>query len=356
LAVAGLAAAASTLLIAGMLSAAPAAGAATGKVGLATAAAYSVLGGQTVTNTGPSVLGANVGVSPGTAITGFPPGITHGVKHAADAVALQAQADLTIAYDDAAGRPGGADIHAAVAGATVLSPGVYTASSALNLGGTLTLNGQGDPQAVFIFQIGSALTVDSFTRVLMSGGAQACNVFWQVTSSATVGTNSAFKGTIMALTSIAVQTGTTVEGRALARNGSVTLDNNVFTAPGCDTTSSSSAAGSTAATTQPATATVNNRPSASATPRAVTSPASPARTGTNTTSGTTPGGSTTTPAGSPAHPNRLVSPSLKWPKSRLATTGAPLLGSMLLVGALLIGLGATLLVFGRGRKRYSARH
>lgn len=202
-------------------------------VPLGTTESYSVLGGQTVTNTGPSVLGGDVGVSPGTAITGFPPGVALGATHPADAHALQAQSDLTIAYDDAAGQAPDASISGDLGGQT-LPPGVYNASSSIGLTGTLTLDGQGDPNAVFIFQVGSTLTTASASTVALVNDAQACNVFWQIGSSATLGTNTTFVGTIMALTSISVTTGTTVDGRALARNGAVTLDTNTFTNSGCE--------------------------------------------------------------------------------------------------------------------------
>ena len=223
------------LLAVASLSTAPGASAAEAPVGLGTAGTYAVLGGQAVTNTGPSILFGDVGVSPGTAITGFPPGVALGVTHAGDAVAGGAQSDLTIAYDDAAGRAPIAAIAGDLGGLT-LTPGVYNAASSIGLTGTLTLDAQGDPAAVFIFQVGSALTTASASSISMINGAQPCNVFWQIGSSATLGTNSDFIGTILALTSISVTTGTTVEGRALARNGQVSLDTNVFTEPRCDTT------------------------------------------------------------------------------------------------------------------------
>ncbi|UFU07254.1 ice-binding family protein [Ruania halotolerans] len=210
------------------------ASAATPAVGVGTAQSYSVLGGQTVTNTGPTTLGADLGVSPGTAITGFPPGTLGGTVHAGDAPAAQAQSDLVIAYDDAAGRAPTASVSGDLVGQT-LTDGVYNSSGPLELSGTLTLDAQGDPNSVFIFQVASTLITATSSDVALINGAQACNVFWQVGSSATLGTGSTFIGTIMALTSISVTTGTVVEGRALARNGQVSLDTNVFTTPGCDT-------------------------------------------------------------------------------------------------------------------------
>jgi hypothetical protein len=204
-------------------------------VDLGTAETYVVLGGASVTNTGPSILNGDLGVSPGTSISGFPPGIVvGGTTHAADAEALQAQSDLTIAYDTAAGQASdGAIPNGGELGGLTLVQGVYTAASSAGLTGTVTLDGQGDPAAVWVFQIGSTLITATGSAVDLINGAQACNVFWQVGSSATLGTNTTFVGTIMALTSISLVTGTTVEGRALARNGSVTLDDNVFRDASC---------------------------------------------------------------------------------------------------------------------------
>jgi len=204
-------------------------------VGLGTTDSFSVLGGSTVTNTGPSTLAGDLGVSPGTAVTGFPPGTVGGTIHANDAVARQAQADLVTAYNDAARRRSTATVSGDLAGRT-LSSGVYTSASSLGLSGDLTLDAKGDPNAVFIFQAGSTLTTGSGSRVLLIGGAQACNVFWQVGSSATIGTSTAFTGNILALTSISLTTGATLDGRALARNGAVTLDTNTVTHARCATT------------------------------------------------------------------------------------------------------------------------
>jgi hypothetical protein len=203
---------------------------------LATASAYSVLGSQTVTNTGPSVLNLNVGVSPGTAIDGFPPGIVvTTVMDSGNAVSQQARSDLTDAYIDAAGRAITATEPAEL-GNLHLAPGVYEGPShgALQLTGPLVLDGGGDYGSVFIFQTTAAgLTTASGSTVTLINGAQECNVFWQIDESATLGTDSVFAGNLMALTSISVQTNAVVHGRALARNGAVTLDSNVFTAPTC---------------------------------------------------------------------------------------------------------------------------
>jgi hypothetical protein len=227
---------ASVLLAALSVAAALASSAQAASVPLGTADSFAVLAGTTVTNTGPSVISGDLGLSPGTAVTGFPPGtVKAGTIHAADSVALQAERDLTTAYNDAAGRSSTATISADLAGRT-LTPGVYTSASSLGLSGAVTLNAQGNPNAVFVFQAGSTLTAGSGSRVHLTGGAQACNVFWQVGSSATIGTGSAFAGNILALTSISMTTGATLNGRALARNGAVTLDTNTITKATCATT------------------------------------------------------------------------------------------------------------------------
>jgi hypothetical protein len=214
------------------------AGAAVAPVGLGTAGSFAVLAGSTVTNTGPSQISGNLGVSPGSAVTGFPPGIvTGGTIHIADGVAAGAEADLTTAYNDAAGRVKTASASSFIGAGQSLSPGVYQASSSLEVGGALTLNAHNDPDAVFIFQApASTLTTDTGTHIFLTNGAQACNVFWQVGSSATLNTGTTFQGTILALTSISVLSGDTIYGRAMARNGAVTLDDDTITAPGCTTT------------------------------------------------------------------------------------------------------------------------
>jgi hypothetical protein len=226
----------------------PVGGAQAAGVGLGTADAYGVLGGSAVTNTGPSTILGDLGVAPGTAVSGFPPGTVTSTIHANDANAQQAKADLVTAYDDAAGRPSTATITADLAGRTLVS-GVYTAASSLGLSGTLTLDAKGDPDAVFVFQAGSALTAGSGSRVRLVNGAQACNVFWKVGSSATIGTSSAFTGNILALTSISLTTSATLDGRALARNGAVTLDTNTIRRATCATRPTSPGAGTPGTTT-----------------------------------------------------------------------------------------------------------
>ena len=193
---------------------------------------FSVLAGSTVTNTGSTVISGDVGVAPGTAVTGFPPGLASGAIHKADGAAAQAKAALTAGYIDAAGRTGGASVAGDLVGKT-FTAGVYKSTSSLALSGDVTLDAQGDPAAVFIFQISSTLTTGSGSHVVLANGAKACNVFWQVGSSATLGTNSVFKGNILALTSITITTGVNLQGRALARNGAVTLDSDVISGCTC---------------------------------------------------------------------------------------------------------------------------
>ncbi|HZQ49823.1 MAG TPA: ice-binding family protein [Candidatus Dormibacteraeota bacterium] len=199
--------------------------------GLGTAGNFAVLAGTTVTNTGPSWITGLLGVAPGSAVTGFPPG-TSGTQHKGDSVATTAQTNLAAAYTNAAAQPcpGTNNFTGVNLGGKNLVPGVYCQTTAPTLTGTLTLNGAG----VYIFQIGSTLVTASGARVVLINGAQPCDIFWQVGSSATIATSTTFIGNIMALTSIAMQTGATLNGRALARGGAVTLDTNRIIRPsGC---------------------------------------------------------------------------------------------------------------------------
>jgi type VI secretion system secreted protein VgrG len=199
---------------------------------LGTALNFAVLAGQTITSAGNpgTVITGNLGLSPGNAssVTGFPPGIVTGTQHAADAVALQAQTDLVTAYNDAKNSPTTSDLTGKDLGGKNLTPGVYSFSSSAQLTGPLTLSGNG----VFIFKIGSTLTTASNSSVLLRNGAQACAVYWQVGSSATLGTATQFQGNLMALSSITMTTGANIlTGRALARNAALTLDTNRITPP-----------------------------------------------------------------------------------------------------------------------------
>ena len=210
---------------------------------LGTAANYAVMAGETITNTGPTIVNGNLALSPGTSVTGFPPGTVNGESDVTNADAVLAQTDLVTAYNDAAAAVSTRDLTGVDLGGLTLTPGVYTFSSSAQLTGTLTLDGQGSTNATFIFQIGSTLTTASASRVQLINGAGGCAVFWQVGSSATLGTTTAFQGTIMALQSITMNTGATIGvggigngGRALARNAALTLDTNIITPPppGCD--------------------------------------------------------------------------------------------------------------------------
>jgi len=198
---------------------------------LASAQSFAVLGASTVTNTGPTIITGDLGVSPGTSITGFPPGtVTGGSIHAGDATAVAAQADAHTAYAALVAEPCGTNLSGQTLGtspaAVTLSPGVYCFNSSAQLTGTLTLNGNG----VYVFQMGSTLTTASNSSVVLANGATAGNVFWQVGSSATLGTNTVFVGSLLALISDTVTTGTSVAGRVFALTGAVTLDSNAIAA------------------------------------------------------------------------------------------------------------------------------
>jgi type VI secretion system secreted protein VgrG len=201
---------------------------------LGTANSFGVLGGSTVTNTGSSVITENLGVSPGSSVTGFPPGVVTGTIFTGDAVAAQAQVDNATAYNFLAGLSSDVDLTGQDLGGLTLTPGVYSFMSSAQLTGTLTLNNLGDPNALFVFQIGSTLTTASNSSVLTTRG-DIPNVFFQVGRSATLGTGTQFVGNLLALTSITLTTGANIKcGRALAQNGPVTLDtNNVSNV--CDT-------------------------------------------------------------------------------------------------------------------------
>lgn len=218
------------------------------KVNLGSADNFAVLAGTAITNVPTSAITGDVGLSPagGSSYTGLTAAQVTGTIYAVDgagpagsvnnpALLTTAKADLTAAYLDAAGQTTTGVISADLGGQT-LTPGVYEdndAPDSLSLTGTLTLDAQGDPNAVFIFKSGSTLTTAASSNIVLANGAQACNVFWQVTSSATLGANSTFRGNILALTSITLTTGATVDGRILARNGAVTLDSNTVSRAAC---------------------------------------------------------------------------------------------------------------------------
>jgi hypothetical protein len=280
----------------------------TAPVGLGRATSFAVLAGTpAVTSTGPTIVNGNLGIFPAAAVTGFPPGTVNGAIHAADAVAKGAKNDLVSAYDDAAGRTPATTVAGGTLGGRTLVAGVYNAGgSTLDLTGTVTLNGQNNPNAVWIFQATSDLVTASASSVALINGAQPCNVFWQVTSSATLGSGSSFAGTILALTSITMASGVTMDGRALARNGDVTLIDDTITPRGC------------AAAVPPPTPTPVASPSSSATPTPTASGTSPAP-----SSGSTPAPSATPAASATAAPGATLrltpTPIVNQPRVPLAT-------------------------------------
>jgi Ice-binding-like len=243
---------------------------------LGTAASFAVLAASTVTNIDGTVVNGNLGVWPNNApnaITGFPPGIViGGTIHPGDAVAQQAQSDVTTSYNALAGQSCDTNLTGQDLGGLTLTAGTYCFSSSAQLTGTLTLNAQGNPDAVFVFQIGSTLTTASASAVRMINGGSPCNVFWQLGSSATLGTDTSFLGNILALASITLTTRVSVIGRALARNGAVTMDTNVVSREQCRTISQSTSTPVPPTQIPPATATAI----AAATNTAIAAPTSTA--------------------------------------------------------------------------------
>lgn len=202
-------------------------------VNLGSASNFAVLAGSAITNTGSSIINGDIGSFPTPTITGFPPGIINGVNHMGDGSTQAAKTDVTAAYNSAAGQTPVSTVPTELGG-TTKTAGIYSsAAGTFGITGTLTLDAQGDPSAVFLFKTASTLITAGASNVALVNGAQACNVFWQVGSSATLGTNSTFKGTILALTSVTLTTGANVEGRVLAQNGAVTLDTNTVTKAIC---------------------------------------------------------------------------------------------------------------------------
>jgi len=201
-------------------------------VNLGTTEGFAILSGQTITNTGSTVIsgsaGADVGMYPGSAFTDQATITLGGALHINDPVAIIAKSDLVAAYDDAAGRTNVTRIESELGGKTLI-PGTYdSADGKFQITGTLTLDAQGDPDGVFIFKTATTLITYSASDVDIIVSARFCRVFWKVGSSATLGTNSHFVGHIFALQSISAETGASVQGQLLARNGSVTLDSNTI--------------------------------------------------------------------------------------------------------------------------------
>ncbi len=279
------------LLASGLACAAVPAVASASAVNLGTASPFVVLGASSVTNTGPSVLNGDLGVASGTSLTGFGlPAVVNGATHDDDAVAAQAQSDVTTAYNVAAGQavPAGNNLTGQDLGSKTLTAGAYGFSSSAQLTGQLTLDAAGDPNAQFVFEIGSTLTTASASSVRLINGASPCNVYWQIGSSATLGSTTAFEGNLMAHTSITLNNGSTVQGRVLANTGAVTLDNNVIDGSMCGPST----------TTPP----VSTPPTTSPT----TTPAPPARPISTTT--TPPGRHKTKPGRHKTKPGRHKAP------------------------------------------------
>lgn len=199
-------------------------------INLGNAKLFAVVAGSSITNTGATEITGDVGLSPGTSVGGFPPGVLNGTLRINDDAVNQAKLDLTTAYNDAAGRTSDdIELLAGNIGGLTLEPGLYKSTSSLEISsGDLTFDANGNSDAVFIIQIASTLTTTPGRKVILTGGALASNIFWQVSSSASFGTTTQFKGTILALESITFDTGATLDGKALARNGTVTMKGNTI--------------------------------------------------------------------------------------------------------------------------------
>jgi type VI secretion system secreted protein VgrG len=240
-------------------------------VNLGTAKSFAVLAGTTITNTGSTTITGDVGLYPGDAVTGFANVTLHGAQHIGDAVALDAKNALVTAYNDAAGATPVTKVATELGGTTV-KPGVY-GSDTLGLTGTLTLDGEG----LYVFQAASTLITAPNSSVELINGASACNVYWQVGSSATLGTSTKFKGTIMALTSIALNKGVTLQGRALARNGAVTMNNDTIDSSSCAAPSPTASPSATPTASPSATPTASPSATPTASPSATPTPGATSR-------------------------------------------------------------------------------
>ncbi len=307
-------------------------------VGLRTADSFAVLAGSGITNTGPTTINGDVGSFPTTTQTGFASVTLTGTNHAGDGVTQGAKTDLTTAYNDAAGRTPVTTVPTELGG-TTLAAGVYNAASGtFGLTGTVTLNGGGDATSVFIFQMASTLTTATGSMVSLTGGAQSCNVFWQVGSSATLGGSTTFRGNILALTSITLVTAATVDGRVLARNGAVTLDTNTITRSTCATAATPApTVAPTVAPTPAPTAAPTVAPTAAVTPAPTVAPtaaATPAPTVAPTTAPMAAPAATPTPIGNVTLP--IAAPVTGLPSTSTEDRSVPL--TVVIVLAAAIGL------------------
>jgi hypothetical protein len=309
------------------------------QVGLGTAESFAVLAGAGITNTGATTITGDVGTFPTTSETGFGSVTITGTNHAGDSVTQGANPDLVTAYNDAAGRQPETSANVELGGTTLLA-GNYV-SGTFGLTGTLTLDAQGNTDAQFVFKTESTLITAANSHVLLINGADPCRVVWQIGSSATFNTGTAFVGDVLALTDISALTSATFQGRLLARNGAVTLDTNTITRGDClvpageGTTSTSVGSGGNSSTTAAGSG------GTTATTAAFVAEAVP-----GTPVGVTPGA----PAapGSPATPGAPVTPgSPRSPRSPgLPTTGTNVL-RLLGLGVMLVSLGTVAVVRGR---------
>jgi len=343
----------SVVALAGMLAFTTSLALAADQPTIGTAANYAVMGATAITNTGPTVVNGNLAISPGgsSSVTGFPPGVVTGAMDMANANAVLAHTDLVGAYNDAAGETTTVNLTGTDLGGLTLTPGTYTFDSSAQLTGTLTLDGQGSTNATFIFQIGSTLTTASAAAVELVNGAGSCAVFWQVGSSATLGTTTDFQGTIMAMTSITMNTGATIGvggvglgGRALAMNGALTLDTNIITPPPAGCAFASGPIATPTPTTPTPTTPTPTTPGAT-TPGATTpTSASPAP-------GSSPGGTPTTLTAVPSFGVPGIGiPGL--PDTRLADpVETPITGIAMLALAGLAIVGGISVVFASSRRR-----
>ncbi len=306
-------------LAVGLVGAGPAA-AAQAPVGLGRATSFAILAGSGITNTGSTTITGDVGSFPTPSQTGFETVTLNGANHGGNAVTQGAKDDLVTAYNDAAGRLPRTNVATELGGSRLLE-GVY-ASPTLGLTGTLTLDAEGRTDAVFIFQAESTLITATNSRVDLVNGADPCNIYWQVGSSATFGTGTQFAGDTLALTSISAGTGATFRGRLLARNGAVTLDTNTINRGGC--VSASSSGGGTTATT-----TVTSAPG-------------------ETPSGTTTGGSVAPPTGTRVPAGGVAGPPVSQPE--LPRTG-PVSDGFVEAGLGLVAFGALAVVASRPKRR-----